>query len=270
MKMNNVFAQTMPSPTQDRNFVLSGRQLFSGGHAEEIGLRSSMEDACAIIGEFAGAGTQFYGVFDGHGGNEVSLYCANNLHRVISRTLKDEDITVEKAIINSIEEVNKGASSKYPNTGSTAAIVMVVNNIVYCANVGDTRILLVENGKTTRCSYDHKASDPAERQLVLARGGQIVQNRVNGVLMLSRAIGDRVVGPGLSCEPFIKRMRRKDGMRIVIACDGVFDVVDDETVGSLATRHSNTQEAARVIKDLAISRGTTDNVTCIVINLTPK
>ena len=266
----NAFAETMPAQIGERNFVLSGRQLFSGGHAESIGPRPSMEDASAIIGEFAGAGTQYYAVFDGHGGKEISLYCANNLHRIIARNLKDQDISVEDAITQSIEEINSSISAKYPNAGSTAAIVLIINNIVYCANVGDTRILLIENGKVSRCSYDHKATDPAERKMVLDLGGQIVQGRVNGVLMLSRAIGDYVVGPGISCKPSIKRMRRRDGMKIVIACDGVFDVIDDDTVGAAVNRYTNTQEAARNIKDMALHRGTSDNVTCVVINLTPK
>ena len=59
-------------------------------------------------------------------------------------------------------------------------------------------------------------------------------------------------------------------MKVVIGCDGVFDVLDDETVGGVVDRTQNPQEAARTIKDMALERGTTDNVTCVVINLTPK
>ncbi|KAK8899554.1 hypothetical protein M9Y10_001870 [Tritrichomonas musculus] len=284
-----MFSQTQPETVQERTLIVSGRQIFSTGQSDTIGVRSSMEDACSIIGEFTGANTQYYGVFDGHGGNEVSTYCANNLHRKINRILKEKEITVEKAITEAIEEINQEALSKFPDAGTTAGIVIIINNIVYCANVGDTRILLIEKAdnsqspgqrgrrgwkptppKVTRCSYDHKASDPQEKEKVLERGGHVIQGRVNGCLMLSRAIGDAAVGPGLSCEPYITRMKRKDGMKVVIACDGVFDVLDDETVGSVADRIQNPQEAARTIKDMALERGTTDNVTCVVINLTPK
>lgn len=284
-----MFSQTQPETAPERTAIVSGRQLFSAGQSDTIGVRNSMEDACAIIGEFTGANTQYYGVFDGHGGNEVSTYCANNLHRSISRILKEKDITVEKAIKEAIEEINQEVLSKFPDAGTTAGIVLVINNVIYCANVGDTRILLVEGSnspqspgvrgrrgwkptppKVTRCSYDHKASDPEEKELVLQRGGHVFQGRVNGCLMLSRAIGDAAVGEGLSCEPYQTKMRRKDGMKMVIGCDGVFDVLDDETVGEVIDRIPNPQEAARTIKDMALERGTQDNVTCVVINLTPK
>ena len=56
-----------------RSFVMGGRQLFPGGHAEAKGRRPTMEDACASCGEFAGPRTQYYGLFDGHGGKEVAL-----------------------------------------------------------------------------------------------------------------------------------------------------------------------------------------------------
>lgn len=283
-----MFSKTTPLPLEEKNAIISGRQIFSAGHAETIGLRNSMEDACACIGEFAGANTQYYAVFDGHGGSDVSQYCANNLHRIISRILKVEEITVENAITKAISQINTSVSTKFPECGSTAGIVLIINNVIYCANVGDTRILLIDKDepqspsksprkpttqrsiKVTRCSVDHKASDPSEREKVQQLGGRIIQGRVNGVLMLSRAIGDASVGPGLSCEPYIKRIRRKDGMKMIIACDGVFDVLDDDTVGAMVDRFSNTQEAARTIKDTALERGTTDNVTCLVMNLTPK
>ena len=184
-----MFNQTQPETPVERTAIVSGRQIFSAGQSDTIGVRNSMEDACAIIGEFAGANTQYYGVFDGHGGNEVSTYCATNLHRSISRILKEKDITVEKAIAEAIEDINQEALTKFPDAGTTAGIVMVINNVIYCANVGDTRILLIEGSnnpqspgqrgrrgwkptppKVTRCSYDHKASDQAEKELVIHRG----------------------------------------------------------------------------------------------------
>ena len=256
------------SPAVYKTLVTSGKQIFSCGHAETIGCRPTMEDAAAIIGEFAGIGTQYFAVFDGHGGSNVSLFCANNVHLEISRNLKTET-SVEKAIEDAFIRIND-AASKWPCEGSTAAVVVIIQNTIYCANVGDSRIVLVEDGKATRMSYDHKASDPTEKDLVAQRGGIVLNGRVNGVLMVSRAIGDAELGEACGCQPYIQKIHRKDGMKMVIACDGVFDVMTDEEVAQIASDCSNTAEAARLIKDESIKRGSLDNVTCIVINLTPK
>ena len=253
-----------------RNTVVSGRQLFSCGHSNTVGCRDRMEDATAIIGEFAGSGTQYFGVFDGHGGPEVALYCANNIHRVIAQMLK-ENGNVEEVITNAFAEVNKKVSPQYRSTGCTAAIVIVMqNDVCYAANCGDSRIVLIENGKATRISVDDKATDPEEKKLVIGRGGHVFQNRVEGMLAVTRAIGDGALAPSISCEPHIKKFKRKDGTRLIIACDGVWDVMQDQEAADLIKEKANAAEAARILKEEAFNRGTNDNITCIVVSLSRK
>lgn len=253
----------------DSNFVIGGKQLYSGGHAESIGPRPSMEDACVIIGEFAGPNTQYYGLYDGHGGSEVSLYCANTMHRTITRIMK-ENQNMEAVITEAIAEVNAHCSNKWPFVGTTAAMTLMFGDEMWFANVGDSRVILIENGKATRMTYDHKTSDPAERAGVIERGGHIINERVNGILMLARAIGDGGLGEAVGCLPHITKAVRKDGMYMILACDGVWDVMKDQEAADMVLAIGNCLEAAKAIKDEALSRGSTDNVSCVVVNLTPK
>lgn len=259
-----------PSEPLEKNYILIGRQIYSGGHAESIGPRPSMEDACVIVGEFAGPGTQYYAIYDGHGGSEVSIYCANNIHRIIQRLLRTET-NMDEIITKAIKEVHETVSPKWPTVGTTAALAFIMQNQVISANVGDSRVILIsEAGVATRLSYDHKASDPEERKLVIERGGHMINDRVNGILMLSRAIGDGALGNAISCEPYIQHARKSNGMKLILACDGVWDVMDDQTAADFAMKYQNPAEAARIIKDEALARGSQDNVTCVVVNLTPK
>ncbi len=62
--------------------------------------------------------------------------------------------------------------------------------VLYTANVGDARIVLCRNGKALRLSYDHKGSDENEGKRIANAGGLILNNRVNGVLAVTRALGD--------------------------------------------------------------------------------
>jgi serine/threonine protein phosphatase PrpC len=53
----------------------------------------------------------------------------------------------------------------------------------------------------------------------------------------------------------------------VIGCDGVFDVLENDLVGRLATEERDIHRAAALIKHVAISRRSLDNVSVIVIDL---
>ena len=275
-----MFERTLPLPNQGT--VISGRQIFSAGHAEAQGIRPSMEDAMAMIGEFAGAGTQFFGVYDGHGGREVADYLANNLHRVLSTKLRginpqnkstqngkyvDE---VSKAIIEAFSEVDTYTSHRWMNCGSTAAIVIILGDDIWVANAGDARVVLSENGKFQRLTVDHKPSLPEERAEIVKRGGLVVQGRVNGVLAVSRAFGDGSFKPFISAVPYIKHIRRTNNSYLILACDGVWDVMDDSTAAQFVETYKNPASSSRQIVNEALRRGTTDNVSVAVVSLSPK
>ncbi|KAH0791912.1 protein phosphatase 2C [Histomonas meleagridis] len=254
---------------QEKHFFLQGKQIFPGGHAEATGKRPTMEDAATIIGEFSGPNTQFYGVFDGHGSAEPSRFAAQKLPSLISDKLS-KNIDIKESIVSSIKELNETAVEKWRTSGTTVAIVIIMNNKLYTANVGDTRIILVQNGIAKRLSQDHKISDPNEQKSVCDRGGVIFQDRVNGILALSRAVGDGNIADCISCEPFINESDFDDNCSLIIACDGVWDVMEDQEAAEILCSASDAAAAARAIKEKAIQKGTQDNVTVICVTLKPK
>ena len=62
--------------------------------------------------------------------------------------------------------------------------------VCHVANLGDTRAVLFEDKVATRLSVDHKASIEEEKIEVAKRGGQIINNRLLGILAVTRALGD--------------------------------------------------------------------------------
>lgn len=96
--------------------ILVGRTGFSinrydYGLSEEIGHRQTMEDACAIVQHMniapfniPGMSPQsFFGVFDGHGGNQASHYLSQNLHVHVADGLLSVAADVLKAYDDSHE-----------------------------------------------------------------------------------------------------------------------------------------------------------------------
>lgn len=84
---------------------------------------------------------------------------------------------------------------------------------------------------------NHRASDSEERERVLARGGDIPPcsvgecPRVNGLIEVTRTIGDRWLKPVLDCTPeVVQKKLTHDDAFLVIGSDGLFDCVPDATV----------------------------------------
>jgi serine/threonine protein phosphatase PrpC len=211
-----------------------------------------MEDAVAMVGDFAGSGSSYFASFDGHHGSDVANYAANNVHRVFNRNFSS-DINIPEMLELTIEEVNGVLRQKWPAQGATAAIAIVIADHIYTANTGDSRILLIDgDGSVSQLSEDHKNA----------------AGDVHGVWALSRSLGDAVVGR--SAQPHMTRTHRHDGMAMIIASHGLWTVVTNEQAVRIAARKTTAQAAANALKDFAVEKGVQDNVSVIVVWLTPK
>lgn len=95
--------------------------------------------------------------------------------------------------------------------------------VLYTANVGDSRIILCRSGKALRLSYDHKGSDENEGKRITNAGGLILNNRVNGVLAVTRALGDSYMKDLVTGHPYTTETVIQPDMDefVIIACDGV-------------------------------------------------
>lgn len=75
-------------------------------------------------------------------------------------------------------------------TGCTACVALITETEIYCANAGDSRCVLSNDGKAIEMSIDHKPDNVGEKARIEKAGGFVEENRVKGVLNLSRSLGD--------------------------------------------------------------------------------
>ncbi|KAK1698635.1 hypothetical protein QYE76_015332 [Lolium multiflorum] len=170
--------------------------------------------------------------------------------------------------------------------GSTAVVAVVGRRRIVVANCGDSRAVLSRAGVAVPLSTDHKPDRPDELQRVEAAGGRVINwngSRVLGVLSTSRSIGDYYLKPYVSAEPEVTAVERteKDEF-IVLASDGLWDVVSNEMAcrvarsclnGHLAAAFPESvsgrsaTDAAALLAELAISRGSKDNISVVVVEL---
>uniref|UniRef100_T1H1I2 protein-serine/threonine phosphatase n=1 Tax=Megaselia scalaris TaxID=36166 RepID=T1H1I2_MEGSC len=124
--------------------------------------------------------------------------------------------------------------------GSTAVTVIIKNNKLYCANAGDSRAIACINGEVEVLSLDHKPNNDIESKRISEAGGWVEFNRVNGNLALSRALGDFIFKKNskkkaeeqiVTAYPDVEvREITDDWDFLVLACDGIWDVLSNEEV----------------------------------------
>ena len=76
------------------------------------------------------------------------------------------------------------------DSGCTANVVLITDKEIYCANAGDSRSVLSEGRKAIELSFDHKPDNEEEKKRIEKANGYVAAGRTNGVLSLSRAMGD--------------------------------------------------------------------------------
>ncbi|BDA47091.1 probable protein phosphatase 2C 8 at C-terminar half [Coccomyxa sp. Obi] len=167
--------------------------------------------------------------------------------------------------------------------GTTAVVALVGSRQLYVANCGDSRAVLCRGGAAIALTDDHKAAREDETARVEAAGGQILfwnGVRVMGVLAVSRAIGDHCLRPFVIAQPEVTILgRRPDDEILLLASDGLWDVLSNQEACTLAkrclrrarqrgaSRQSAARIAATVLTRAAVDRGSRDNVTVVVVDL---
>ncbi len=241
---------------------------FSYHEDKNLKYRQSMEDIGVTLPNLTNDyKTSLFGIFDGHGGNDVVKYIKDRVPEIIKKNLIDL-CPIEKCFINAfnkIDEELKFYDSEY--TGSTATLVLIQDNKIYCANVGDSRAYIIYDNNIKQITVDHKCSVPEEAERIIKAGGKITKNRVQGQLVLSRSLGDLYVKKyGVTNLPDISMNKIDYNIKyVVIASDGVWDVVDENTVLSMSKMKKNAEDFCKELVKLAIEKETKDNVSCIVI-----
>jgi protein phosphatase 1L len=250
---------------------------ISYGFIEDIGQRTSMEDAHAFyhVPEKLFFSAEIY---DGHGGKRAAQIAAEMLTPCFLRLWKMEaqkplkERRGESELLRqSYMEVDDHILDTGVESGTTAATFYIIDKKFIASNVGDTRVIIGTKAGVDLLTVDHKPSLPEERSRIEELGGKILGYgipRVQGILAVSRALGDVGLKPFVTCEPRV--VEGHLGMEndfVVLACDGVWDVLNPQDVIQIARSAENPRDGARQIKEKALDCGSTDNISVIVLDL---
>ncbi|KAH3744352.1 protein phosphatase 2C [Pelomyxa schiedti] len=243
------------------------------GIAETLGRRLSMEDVICYQGQIS-PGADFIGLFDGHGGKEVADFVSSVLPGYFKGVLPANEEEVcktgyQQTQVKCREYLGEDADEK--QIGSTSLTALVWRDHIFMANAGDSRAILWRKDHAIRLSRDHKPLDPEEYKRIRQLGGYVTEvGRVNGIIAVSRSFGDFFVHPLLDPEPYFTTTQFSEEDRfLLLACDGVWDVLTDEKAGTIVNLaldayDDDPEAAAYVLRDAAYLNGSTDNISVAV------
>jgi protein phosphatase 1G len=170
--------------------------------------------------------------------------------------------------------------------GTTANIMLIKNGVIYIANVGDSLSVMYKNKKAYNLNREHQLILESEKERVLKSGATINGYRINGMLNLTRAIGDLQFKTNSNLKkheqsviavPEITKIEDTEGIDfIIMGCDGVWDCVKRQMVCDFIDKEinenpgKNLSEILIKIFDRCVSPvwGVvlgTDNMSCIII-----
>jgi len=277
------------------NHQLTSVRAVSVAEEMNASCRNTMEDAHVTIDNYNGHARQgYFAVYDGHGGRGVVEFIEKVLHINLQQELEEA-----KTSNRSVEECIKSSflltdiQSKEENllmSGSTAVVCYIqvleddATRVLHTANCGDARAVLMRGEKAIRLTHDHKASDPEEQKRIEEEKGFVMRGRVLGILAVSRSFGDHSLKQFVPSLPFYRNDQIiQEDKFIIIACDGVWDVLTDqeavdfvkikidealkETSESATPFASFENKVARQLIDEALEKGSTDNITVQIVLL---
>lgn len=247
------------------------------GVAEDMGSRERMEDTFATL-DLPERGFFSAEVYDGHGGIGAARMAAEMVTPFFLHLLDRELESPPERRLPRVElirdtycAVDRYIVDQGIKSGTTAATLYIMGETFLAANAGDTRVVIGTADGAESLTVDHKPGLEYEAVRIERLGGRVIHfdiPRVQGILAISRSLGDPFLKPFVVCEPrVLEGLLGRENDYAVLACDGIWDVLSPRDAIEVARLIGNPQEAAEAIVAKALSEGSTDNVTVLVLDL---
>jgi protein phosphatase 2C family protein 2/3 len=291
-------AAAAPAPTTETP-AAAARPLLVGFHTE-TGKRESNEDAHIMdLSLPFDASTAIFAVFDGHGGAKASRFCEKKFVSFLEKTKAyktDKTAALSEAFI----KCDKKYIEKVEDDGCTAVVVLVTgDNRLHVAWAGDSRAILIpasaQPSGVHALTSDHKPEHEKEKKRIEASGHEVIRDtivqhgkrvhtyRIDSVLSVARSIGDAeykdsfdldASEQAVTCVPDVLDRQATPGDILLLACDGLFDVMTNEVVADKVRAARAAGDAldaiAKSLVNVAINElGSDDNVSVVIVEI-PK
>ncbi|KAG2312760.1 hypothetical protein Bca52824_024317 [Brassica carinata] len=147
------------------------------GVVSRKGKKKFMEDSHKVA--VGSSNTSFFGVYDGHGGGKAADFVAENLHKHVLEMVKDckdkgerEEAFKAAYLRTDLDFLEEGVVS-----GACCVTALIQNQEMIVSNLGDCRAVLCRGGVAEALTTDHRAGRDDERKRIENQGGYVEFHR---------------------------------------------------------------------------------------------
>lgn len=230
----------------------------------DIGLRrEENQDSYGIL---EAANFQLFLVADGMGGVRGGAIASQSAIKVITECLRSRDTIEPGDLVKAVTHANTAVyeqgieDTEFTGMGTTLVGLCFIANQLYVLNVGDSRAYRLQHGKIEQLTEDHTLVTE------LLRSGAISADQVENhpvSHMLTRSLGP---APLVDVDCLIYAQELLVGDVFLLCSDGLYNLVNKEDMAEALEEESLEVAAERLI-ELANSRGGTDNITVMLVEV---
>ena len=232
------------------------------GHRSAQGVRSNNEDRYVVDPEH-----HLFLVADGMGGQELGEQASGLAAEIIPKVVQDRLAAhdeADEAVRRALAEANQAivhAGRHQPlgrRMGTTAVLALQKEDRVYVAGLGDSRAYLVRGDRVEQLTVDHSVA-----QALVANGTLTPEQARHSPWqhVLHKFLGCAEMSEGADVRPFTPEA----GDRLLLASDGLTNHIAEDDLREGTRQFPDPQAWADHLVELALQRGSRDNVTCVVV-----
>ena len=231
----------------------------------DVGMIREVNQDCVFVSDTPiGRLPNLLVVADGMGGHKAGEYASRLAVEVVQQELavdtgENPEAMLTRAITSANRKLLEAAKqdARFRGMGTTLIVATVIESTLYFANVGDSRLYLL-NEDIRQLSRDHSLV-----QEMLRLGGI---NQEEAKHHPDKNIITRAVGAKAKIEVDFYEYRLKKGDIILMCTDGLSNMVEDEEIFRIVKSSRDVVEAVERLIKRANSNGGSDNIGVIVAN----
>jgi protein phosphatase len=232
-----------------------------GSHSAQ-GRRPNNEDRLVVD-----QANHLFMVADGMGGQENGEIASGLAAEIISRVVHDglaahdnADQVVQRAFHQANEAIIEAGRDQPEGRrmGTTAVVALQSEGKVYVAGCGDSRVYLVRGDTVRQLTVDHSVAQALVSTGVLTPEEARVSPWQH---VLHRFLGCSQMTEDAEIVPFTPEA----GDRLLLGSDGLTNFLNDDDLISGARNFNDPQAWCDALISMALERGSTDNITCVVV-----
>lgn len=238
--------------------------MISYGQTDIGMVRSINQDSIFFSDKCVGNLPNLYIVADGMGGHKAGDYASAHAVSWFVDYVKEcqyvNPITIMKTGIAKVNDMlleMSATHSELSGMGTTFVAAVIVENKMYVANIGDSRLYVIHQGEAKQITLDHSLVEE------LIRTGQLDRRRVR--FHPEKNIITRALGTGKEAVPDFFEIALQDGERILLCSDGLTNMVEDDEIGTIVMGQRFVDKICEQLIERANYYGGKDNIGVVVV-----